>query len=86
MGGYFCVGEVALFVAEVLEAGLQVEGDGVVDVVAYVVSGEVFAELVAGFPGIFFVGEGEGVLVVDVAASFVGDVGGVRPLAFRCSS
>ncbi len=46
-GGAFGVGEVAGFVAEVFEGGLQVEGDGVVDLAADVAGGEVGAEGVA---------------------------------------
>jgi hypothetical protein len=46
-GGAFGVGEVAGFVAEVFERGLQVDGDGVVDLAADLLRGEVGAQSVA---------------------------------------
>ena len=68
MGDGFAYGEVAFFVAEVFEAFLFVEGHGVIDVVSDAALGEVCAECVA------FTGQAQGVLVVDVIFTGVGDV------------
>ncbi len=65
MGGLFGLGEVSGFVAEVGEAGLQVERQGVVDFAADVVVGEVLAEVVAA-------GGADDVLVEDVSGAGVG--------------
>ena len=59
-GGAFGVGEVAGFVAEVFERGLQVERNGVVDFAADLLGGEVVAQSVAARGA-------DDVLVEDVA-------------------
>ena len=60
------IGEVAFFVAEVGEAGLQVKRDGVVDLAADLAVGEVLAEGVAA-------GGADDVLVEDVGGAGVGE-------------
>jgi len=64
-GGAFGFGEVAGFVAEGREGGLLVEAEGVVDLGADVVGGEVGAELVAAVGA-------DDVLVEDVLGAGVG--------------
>ena len=66
MGGGFADGEVALLVAEGGEAGLEMEREGVVDLAADFLVGEVLAECVAA-------GGADDVLVEDVAGAWVGD-------------
>ncbi len=60
------MGEVSFFVAEMGEAGLQVEGQRVVDLAADLAVGEVLAEGIAA-------GGADDVLVEDVAGALVGD-------------
>ena len=66
MGGGFAHGEVALLVAEVSQAGLQVQGDRVVDLAADFLFGQVVAEFVAA-------GSADDVLMKDVSGARVGD-------------
>ena len=64
-GGLFGVGEVAGFVAEVFERGLQVERDGIVDLAADAQGSEMVAELVAAW-------RADDVLVEDVGGARIG--------------
>ena len=66
MGGGFADGEVALFVAEGGEAGLEVQREWVVDLAADLLVGEILAECVAAWGT-------DDVLVEDVAGAWVGD-------------
>jgi len=66
VGGGFADGEVALLVPEAGEAGLEMEWEGVVDLAADFLVGEVLAECVAAWSA-------DDVLVEDVAGARVGD-------------
>ena|ERR1700761_4071626 len=66
MGSGFADGEVALLVAEVSEAGLQVQGDRVVDLAADFLFGQVVAEFVTA-------GSADDVLMKYVSGTRVGD-------------